>query len=63
MTQRGVGDGQLEPEEVGGPIAFAPNWKARQAEAAAPGPCSGGDSGGDDFQPDITTASSHSYHP
>lgn len=45
MTQRGAGDGQLGPEEVGGPIAFTPNWRARQAGAAAPGPCSRGDRG------------------
>ena len=38
-----------ELEEVGGPVAFAPNWRTRQAGAAAPGPCSGGDSQGGDF--------------
>ena len=49
MTRRGGVDGLLGPEEVGGPVAFAPNWRTRQAGAAAPGPCSGGDSQGGDF--------------
>ena len=42
MTQRGGVDGQLGPEEVRGPIAFAPDSKAQEAGAAAPGPCRGG---------------------
>lgn len=59
MTRRGGVDGLLGPEEVGGPVAFAPNWRTQQAGAAAPGPCSGGDSQGGDFQPEMTTASSN----
>lgn len=35
-------------EEVG-IAAFAPNWRTQQAGAAAPGPCSRGDSQGATF--------------